>query len=239
MIVHRKLENGVSIDAALHTPYPSLLTVVLNAARTEGGPYSHSYGYVLQGRARIEAGHSAYTMQAGGYFSIPGAFLVEAEFATVVIITRLGYRGLMQAGEIENIGRLSYIDGCSDTLLISPPRLGDPCFNYLHFPKGINQSQHTHPSVRFGVVARGSGVAYQKKDDTHDGWEEPLTQGAVFLLHAQELHSFRTTDSQEIMDVIAFHPDSDWGPTDAAHPMLNRTYIGNAKSALVASSIGA
>ena len=27
------------------------------------------------------------------------------------------------------------------------------------------------------------------------------------------------------MDVVAFHPDSDWGPTDAAHPMLNRTYV--------------
>jgi hypothetical protein len=29
------------------------------------------------------------------------------------------------------------------------------------------------------------------------------------------------------MDVIAFHPDSDWGPTDGIHPMLNRTFIGN------------
>jgi hypothetical protein len=27
------------------------------------------------------------------------------------------------------------------------------------------------------------------------------------------------------MDVIAFHPDSDWGPTDEKHPMLNRTYL--------------
>lgn len=239
MIVVRDLKDGVSIDAALQTPYPSLLSVVQNASRAEARGYDHSYGYVLYGRATITAGDSVFALSSGGYFSVPGLFHVDAEFGTVILITRLGYRGLLQAGEIEHIGRLSYIDGCSDTLLVSPPRMGDPCFNYLHFPKGINQTQHTHPSVRFGVVARGSGVAYQTKDRTHDGWEEELSRGCVFLLHAQELHSFRTTDSQEIMDVIAFHPDSDWGPTDAAHPMLNRTYIGNAKSALVSSSIGA
>jgi hypothetical protein len=25
--------------------------------------------------------------------------------------------------------------------------------------------------------------------------------------------------------VLAFHPDSDFGPTDEDHPMLNRTYF--------------
>ena len=27
------------------------------------------------------------------------------------------------------------------------------------------------------------------------------------------------------MDVIAYHPDSDWGPTDETHPMVNRTFV--------------
>ena len=27
------------------------------------------------------------------------------------------------------------------------------------------------------------------------------------------------------MDVIAYHPDSDWGPTHREHPMLNRTLV--------------
>ena len=27
------------------------------------------------------------------------------------------------------------------------------------------------------------------------------------------------------MDVIAYHPDSDWGPTDVEHPMVNRTLV--------------
>jgi len=31
------------------------------------------------------------------------------------------------------------------------------------------------------------------------------------------------------MDIIAYHPDSDFGPTDIDHPMLNRTYINHGK----------
>ena len=49
----------------------------------------------------------------------------------------------------------------------------------------------------------------------------------MFNRQEQELHSFRTTS--DIMDIIAFHPDSDTGPTDENHPMINRTYIDNGK----------
>lgn len=52
---------------------------------------------------------------------------------------------------------MAYIDGCSDTLLISPLMFGDPCFNHLHFPKGIKQTLHTHPSGRAGLIVRGRG----------------------------------------------------------------------------------
>ena len=36
-------------------------------------------------------------------------------------------------------------------------------------------------------------------------------------------HCFRTEDSG--MCVIAYHPDSDFGPTDDEHPMINRTIV--------------
>ena len=32
------------------------------------------------------------------------------------------------------------------------------------------------------------------------------------------------------MDVIAFHPDSDFGPTDIEHPMINRTIVNGVKA---------
>lgn len=223
---------------SLNTPYPTRLEVVGEDTlyTTE---HNTTYGYVIRGSAVIEArgpvgegGAESIVARAklgaGGYFSLPGRLKVEPEQgALVALIQRYGYRGLLQYGVREEVGRLSYIDGCSDTLLIAPARLGDPCFNHLHFPRGIVQTQHTHPTIRVGIVAAGRGSAFRLKSDGYEGWELPLRPGVVFILEPQELHSFRTDRSGEEMDVIAYHPDSDWGPTDAIHPMRNRTYIGN------------
>ena len=51
-----------------------------------------------------------------------------------------------------------------------------------------------------------------------------LKPGGVFMLEEGELHSFATMPGSN-MEIIAYHPDSDWGPTDQDHPMLNRTYV--------------
>ena len=51
--------------------------------------------------------------------------------------------------------------------------------------------------------------------------------GLIFVIPPDSLHRFRTTN--ESMDVIAYHPDSDWGPTHEDHPMVNRTLVGGAK----------
>ena len=72
-------------------------------------------------------------------------------------------------------------------------------------------------------MARGRGTAYGRLTGERHDWQEELDKGSVFLIDAQELHAFRTDLSREPMDIIAFHPDSDWGPTDQAHPMINRT----------------
>jgi quercetin dioxygenase-like cupin family protein len=53
--------------------------------------------------------------------------------------------------------------------------------------------------------------------------EHELAEGDIFILEVGEEHRFRTSDST--MDIIAFHPDSDTGPTDEDHPMINRTII--------------
>eukprot|EP00968_Pinguiococcus_pyrenoidosus_P010274 scaffold803_cov310-Pinguiococcus_pyrenoidosus.AAC.187 len=42
-------------------------------------------------------------------------------------------------------------------------------------------------------------------------------------------HAFATKGDEQ-MCVIAFHPDSDFGPQDECHPMINRTII-NGRSA--------
>ena len=48
----------------------------------------------------------------------------------------------------------------------------------------------------------------------------------LFDIPPDSEHSFFTDNPGEgIMDVIAFHPDSDYGPEDENHPMINRTII--------------
>lgn len=226
-----KAEPGVVIDA-LDTMYPSRLSVV--SSGEYGSQTSTTYGFVLRGRATILVRNSSVPLKGstfdvgeGAYFAVPGTFTVK-DGDLVVLIERIGVRGQLTVGEIETKGRLSYIDGCSDSMLVYPPRMGDPVFNHLHFPRGIVQTQHTHPSLRLGIVARGRGHAWQQTDKSHAGWEYELSPGSVFMLEEQEMHSFRTDKANETMDVIAYHPDSDWGPVDGNHPMLNRTYIGTA-----------
>jgi hypothetical protein len=101
--------------------------------------------------------------------------------------------------------------------------------------------------MRVGMVTYGSGYCITP-------WEEiPLYTGQIFIIHeggaetfgteegavGEEVehkgkvgiagaHSFRTED--EGMCVIAYHPDSDFGPTDDEHPMINRTIVGGQRA---------
>ena len=179
------------------------------------------YGVSL-GSTKINYQDSSLKVAGGSYFSLNLSmqikkFTIEAE-AGVVIFIRYGYLGLNQLGlNSENTGRLTYIDGCTSTTLISPPRYGDPSLNLLSFPAGTEQSFHRHPSLRFGVVLEGSGFADTEKSPVR------ISKNSVFSISENELHRFRTTDKS--MRVIAFHPDSDFGPKDNDHVMLNRTYL--------------
>jgi quercetin dioxygenase-like cupin family protein len=216
--------NGNATLDAFQTMYPSRLVVHDSSVVIER-PTSTTFGFVVDGRASLHAEGLDATVSAGAFFAIPGSFSLDVSDAKVVCVERAGFRGLQSLGRIEDKGRLAYIDGCSDTVLCTPARLGDPVFNHLHFPPGIVQTLHSHPSIRIGVVARGNGTAYGPADKSGKaGWERPLVKGAVFLLHAHEIHAFRTSGGGS-MDIIAYHPDSDWGPTDGVHPMINRTYL--------------
>ncbi|MFN7323237.1 MAG: AraC family ligand binding domain-containing protein [Sphingomonadales bacterium] len=198
-----------------------------------GGEYRNDgrddtvYGFTCE-PCFLYANSNVFRLDANMFFCVPSPLRIQAVSApteqhcdsgnAALIIVRHGYRGLFSVGgPIEDRGRLRYIDGCSDTLLICPPRLGEPCLNFLHFPKNISQTMHTHPSIRVGVVARGSGVCKTPSGDFD------LRPGMLWLLPEDTPHSFFTYE--ETMDVIAWHPDSDTGPSDEDHPMVNRTIV--------------
>ncbi|MBL7625704.1 cupin domain-containing protein [Frankia nepalensis] len=193
------------------------------AAEIPGG--GGCFGFVAQGAVElvepVDGADRALRAEIGPleYFATAGAAALRLAPATRVVVSqRLGHVGLRQrGGPIEPTGRLRYIDGCSDTLLAGPARRGDPCLNHLHFPPGVLQTEHHHPSARTGVVARGAGWC-----DTAAG-RDALRPGTIFCIPAGGRHRFVTDDAS--LDVIAFHPDSDTGPTDDDHPMINRTWL--------------
>jgi len=179
--------------------------------------YTH-LGVVVQGKIKLLYHDRERELVVGDYFSIIGPATLKSE-GCGIISSALNYVGAnVFGGPIENVGRLRYMDGCTDSLLVPPIRRGDPCLNHLHFPSGIRQTPHTHPSVRTGIVYRGVG--------------ECIVPGCApialrplhaFVIPTNSIHSFNTT--HDIMDVIAYHPDSDAGMTDDDHPMINRTYV--------------
>lgn len=158
-----------------------------------------------------------YTIAPGMYFSINSPIRIS-ENHHIWAVAADRYRALNTiGGPIEDVGRLLYIDGCTDSLLIPPVLKGNPCLNALFFPPGIQQTFHTHPSSRIGLVIAGEGLC----DDSDSQYA--LRTGAAFFIPPNGLHRFQTSESS--MHVLAFHPDSDFGPEHHCHPMINRTVI--------------
>jgi quercetin dioxygenase-like cupin family protein len=177
------------------------------------------FGFVANGRVSLQDRQVNWWVKAGQWFSLPSGFVLNLTTnSSVVVAQSIGYQGIYaMGGPIEQQGRLRYIDGCSDTLLCAPSLLGDPCLNLLHFPAGIKQTAHTHPSLRAGIIAKGQGVCVANQQ------EIALSAGTLFYIAKDTEHRFITQSNT--MDVIAYHPDSDWGPTHYDHPMINRTLV--------------
>lgn len=213
----------VSVSLAHHAKtwisedlFPSLLTAWDSGDLAWDDCGTH-FGFVGSGEALIECESGWFCLTTGMYFSCPGALNIQGT-GIGFVATRLDWRGFFQlGGPVEQKGRLRYIDGCSDSLLISPVVFGDPCLNLLYLPPHTQQTAHTHPSCRFGMILSGKGIC---KTPERDILLEP---GMIFFIQPEAMHSFHTT--AQPLRVIAWHPDSDCGPAHHDHPMINRTII--------------
>jgi len=206
MIINKVLD-------AQDTMYPSYGFVNDSPISFCNKHYSTLYGYAIE-----EVSINKQSIPKNSFFSIAIGRNDVVVIGKIFGVFRLGFTGQTVVGKVpESVARLSYIDGCSDELLVYPPRLGDPSFNYLYFPPNTTQTSHNHPSVRIGYVLSGSGYAITNKQKI------PLNEGTAFLIEEKEVHHFIT--KKQSMRILAFHPDGDWGPTDEAHTMLNRTHI--------------
>lgn len=178
-------------------------------------------GFVLDGEnAVLRRGSASYPVPAGTYFAVNtgDVSLTTPGGRIVLVYQRMADYPFQIGGPIEAMGRLRYIDGCTDSLLVPPWRRGEACLNLLHIPPGIEQTMHTHPSDRIGVVVSGRGQCVTPAGTTE------LEPGVLWRIQADGLHRFRTPYG-EALKIVAWHPDSDFGPTDDEHPMLNRSFI--------------
>eukprot|EP01023_Acetabularia_acetabulum_P058375 TRINITY_DN6890_c0_g1_i1.p1 TRINITY_DN6890_c0_g1~~TRINITY_DN6890_c0_g1_i1.p1 ORF type:complete len:282 (+),score=26.99 TRINITY_DN6890_c0_g1_i1:165-1010(+) len=192
--------------------------------------YGGCFGFVHMGKIQVEdlEGKVKWQLGEGQYFSTQSGVVLNQvvgrttnpeQKVNVLIVQKVNYKGFHVAGgPIEERGRLRYIDGCSDSILVYPPVCGDPCFNHLHFPQNTDQTQHTHPSVRVGIVCQGEGDCVTPQSSIK------LEEGDIFVIPTNSVHSFKT-GRDESMDVISYHPDSDWGPKHEDHPMINKTIV--------------
>jgi quercetin dioxygenase-like cupin family protein len=208
--------------------FPSSLST-WNSSEISLIPGNTHFGFVYEGTASLAmADGRQYTLVQGMYFSVnSSAKIIPGKFsAKGFVVSRLGYQGFFNiGGPVEPKGRYKYIDGCSDSLLVSPVVKGDPCLNLLYFPPDIFQTPHTHPSLRIGVISRGSGQCILSNRVL------PLQAGNIFFIRADTLHSFKTTESD--MTIVVYHPESDFGPTDQNHPMINKTIINGVSASLL------
>tara|TARA_R110000824_G_scaffold53063_1_gene147202 strand:+ start:10 stop:834 length:825 start_codon:yes stop_codon:yes gene_type:complete len=239
-------KTGLIFDDSKHETYPIRYYNTINGKGFKTKENCSYHGYIYEGDSQLyyKQGNKEINLNltSGMFFSCKDGFTINGD-SKIVIIEVLHTKGIYPktnyqayntiGGPIEKSGRLRYIDGCTDSLLIAPVKWGDPCLNHLHFPKDIRQTQHTHPSHRIGIVSSGSGLCVTPFGNL------PLIKGMIFVIkewdgvtfatgldnnqHPIGEHSFNT--DKESLDVIAFHPDSDFGATDVEHPMINRTYV--------------
>jgi hypothetical protein len=183
-----------------------------------GHTFAGCLGYIENGSWLTRSNGERFYLRAGMYFASGEPMHLCG--GSGILLHCHTYRPMFViGGPIEDKGRLRYIDGCTDSLLLPPIKCGDPCLNALYFPAGVNQTQHTHPSLRAGLVVQGQGECILP-----DREPVPLVPGVCFVIEKDGLHSFRTPPESS-MTVIAYHPDSDTGPKDDDHPMVNRTIV--------------
>ena len=159
--------------------------------------------------------------------AINNHFTIKCGTGTAVVVEYLGLQLLESRYYVQDVldmGNLSYIDGGTNTTAVNPGRLGDPVINYVHFPAGMTQTLHTHPSHRVGMVLKGHGLVEL------DNGEFSLQQGDVFFMQRNVLHNFKCPYGEEVV-LFVFAPDSGTGPTDEVNPLKIRTYVGQQRYA--------
>lgn len=193
----------------------------LEAGESRAFDYTPGTYYIMLQNASYYADNVKFE-DVNAAFAVNNHFTIKCGKGTAVVVEYLGLRLLESRYYVQDVldmGNLSYMDGGTNTTAVNPGRLGDPVINYVHFPAGMEQTLHTHPSHRIGMILKGRGLV--ELDDS----EFPLEQGSVFFMQRNVLHNFRCPYDEDVV-LFVFAPDSGTGPTDEVNPLKIRTYVG-------------
>jgi hypothetical protein len=234
-------ENGVKvikIDSPIaeydfESKQPAPADLISRFNEVYKGPYSY-FGCVIKGRVLLTRpvsrnyASSTVIYYKNEFFSVSNCHGILVEPNSIICLIKVNnYQTPCMSGNIEPYGRLKYIDGAYNSLLMSPPKKGDPCLNALYMKGKIDQTPHTHPSTRIGAILRGQVTVRiwdSEGEDAQVTQELRLSRGDVWFMDRDTVHSFHTENDDD-MALFAFHPDSDFGPTDEEAPMINRTIV--------------
>lgn len=198
----------------------------LEAGESRAFDYTKGTYYIMLQNASYYADTVKFE-DVNAAFAVNNHFTIKCGAGTAVVIEYLGLRLLESRYFVQDVlgmGNLSYMDGGTNTTAINPGRLGDPVINYVHFPAGMEQTLHTHPSHRIGMVLKGQGLVEL------DSSNFPLEPGSVFFMQRNVLHNFRCPHGEDVV-LFVFAPDSGTGPTDEVNPLKIRTYVGQQRYA--------
>jgi quercetin dioxygenase-like cupin family protein len=194
----------------------------LEAGESRAFDYTKGTYYIMLQNASYYS-DSVKLEDVNAALAVNNHFTIKCGHGTAVVIEYMGLHLLESRYYVQDklgMGNLSYMDGGTNTTAVNPGRLGDPVINYVHFPAGMYQTLHTHPSHRIGMVLKGVG-----KIELDHG-EFPLKTGDVFFMQRNMLHNFTCPYENEDVVLFVFAPDSGTGPTDEVNPLKIRTYVG-------------
>lgn len=184
--------------------------------------------YIMSINCRIQT--PGFVSTANGYTCIQTQKYTQVEMVADSVLCVVDFFGqspnadqLFHLNDLPT-GNLSYMDGGTNSNALSPDRAGMPVVNYAHFPKGMSQTLHTHPSQRVGLVLSGKG-----RIELDGNRYFPLETGSVWYMERNTLHNF-LCDQGEDVTLFVFAPDSGTGPTDEVNPLKVRTYVGQQRS---------
>lgn len=193
----------------------------LESGESRAFDYTRGTYYVMLQNASYYSGNVKLE-DVDSALAVNNHFTVKCGRGTAVVIEYMGLRLLESRFYVQDrlgMGNLSYMDGGTNTTAVNPGRLGDPVVNYVHFPAGMEQTLHTHPSHRVGLVLQGRG----RVELDNSNFE--LTAGDVFFMQRNVLHNFTCPYGEDVV-LFVFAPDSGTGPTDEVNPLKIRTYVG-------------